>query len=43
VRNRANKQHILTKKDPKRKRQLRNDVVVSPSDEKRIRQLLPSL
>ena len=42
-RQKANKQHILTKKDPKRKRQLRNDVVVSPSDEKRIRQLLPSL
>jgi large subunit ribosomal protein L35 len=43
VRNRANKQHILTKKDPKRKRQLRNDAIVSPADEKRIRQLLPNL
>ncbi len=43
VRNRANKQHILTKKDPKRKRQLRNDVIVSPADAKRINQLLPYL
>jgi len=43
VRKRANKQHILTKKAPKRKRQLRNDTVVSPADEKRIKQLLPYL
>jgi len=43
VRNRANKQHILTKKDPKRKRQLRNDAVVTPSDEKRLKQMLPYL
>jgi len=43
VRNRANKQHILTKKAPKRKRQLRKDTIVSPADVKRIRQLLPSL
>ena len=43
VRNRANKQHILTKKDPKRKRQLRRDTLVSPADEKRIKQLLPNI
>ena len=43
VRNRANKQHILTKKDPKRKRQLRRDAVIAPSDAKRIKQLLPNL
>ena len=43
TRSRSNKQHILTKKDPKRKRQLRNDVVVSPADEKRVKQLLPNL
>ena len=43
VRNRANKQHILTKKDPKRKRQLRRDTLISQADEKRIKQLLPNL
>jgi large subunit ribosomal protein L35 len=43
VRNRANKQHILTKKSPKRKRQLRKDVVISRADEKRVRQMLPTL
>ena len=43
VRNRANKQHILTKKDAKRKRQLRNDVIVTPADEKRVKQMLPNL
>ena len=42
-RNKANKQHILTKKDPKRKRQLRNDTLISPADEKRVKQLLPNL
>jgi large subunit ribosomal protein L35 len=43
VRSRANKQHILTKKDPKRKRRLRKDALVAPTDEKRIKQLLPNL
>ena len=43
VRNRANKQHILTKKNAKRKRQLRNDAIITPADEKRVRQMLPNL
>lgn len=40
-RNRAFKKHILTKKAPKRKRQLRKSVIVSDSDQKRLRKLLP--
>lgn len=32
--------HILTKKSPKRKRQLRKDTLVSKADEKRIKRLL---
>jgi large subunit ribosomal protein L35 len=40
VRNRANKQHILTKKNAKRKRQLRNDAIITPADEKRVKQML---
>ena len=43
VRNKSNKQHILTKKSPKRKRNLRKDVVVARVDEKRLKQMLPSL
>ena len=43
VRNRANKQHILTKKNAKRKRQLRNDAIIKPADEKRVKQMLPNL
>ena len=43
VRNRANKQHILTKKSAKRKRQLRNDAIITPADEKRVKQMLPNL
>ena len=43
VRNRANKQHILTKKSAKRKRQLRNDAILTPADEKRVKQMLPNL
>jgi large subunit ribosomal protein L35 len=43
VRNRANKQHILTKKNAKRKRQLRNDAIITPADEKRVKQMLPNL
>ena len=41
VRSRSNKQHILTKKSPKRKRQLRRDGVVEPADQKRLDQMLP--
>jgi large subunit ribosomal protein L35 len=40
VRSRRNKQHILTKKSPKRKRRLRKDALVHPVDEKRVKQLL---
>lgn len=40
-RNRAFKKHILTKKAPKRKRQLRKSVIVSDSNQKRLRKLLP--
>ena len=43
VRSRKNKQHILTKKSPKRKRHLRKDPLVDPVDEKRIKQLIPYL
>jgi large subunit ribosomal protein L35 len=43
VMNRANKQHILTKKNAKRKRQLRNDAIITPADEKRVKQMLPNL
>ena len=40
-RNKAFKKHILTKKAPKRKRQLRKSVIVSDSDQNRLRKLLP--
>jgi len=43
VRSQKNKQHILTKKSPKRKRQLRKDVLVDPVDEKRVKQMIPYL
>jgi len=43
VRARRNKQHILTKKTQKRKRQLRKDALVDRVDEKRIKQMLPAL
>ena len=43
VRRKANKQHILTKKSSKRKRRLRKNKLVHPSDVGRIRQMLPSL
>lgn len=42
-RSRAYKRHILTKKSPKVKRQARADVVMSPSNEKVIKKLLPYL
>ena len=38
-RSRANKNHILEKKPPKRKRQLRSPVDVSPSDARTLRDL----
>ena len=38
-----NKQHILTKKSPKRKRHLRKRALVDPADEKRLKQMLPNL
>ncbi|MEZ5244696.1 MAG: 50S ribosomal protein L35 [Acidimicrobiales bacterium] len=34
-----NKNHILEKKSPKRKRQLRKTAIVSPADEKNLRDL----
>ena len=43
VRRKANKQHILTKKSSKRKRKLRKAALVSASDSKRLKQLLPTL
>lgn len=41
VRQKANKQHILTKKSTKRKRGLRQDDLVSPADMPRVRKMLP--
>ncbi|NIV45725.1 MAG: 50S ribosomal protein L35 [Gammaproteobacteria bacterium] len=43
VRSKSNKQHILTKKSPKRKRRLRKSALVARVDEKRVKQMLPSL
>ena len=40
VRQKANKQHILTKKSPSRKRRLRKDTIVAASDAKRLNQML---
>ena len=42
TRSRRNKQHILTKKSPKRKRRLRKGTLVDPVDAKRIKQMIPS-
>ncbi len=39
-RNKAYHSHILTKKSPKRKRNLRKSTLVSKADEKRARRLL---
>jgi large subunit ribosomal protein L35 len=39
----ANKQHILTKKSSKRKRKLRKNVLLHPTDERRVRQMIPTL
>lgn len=43
VRSRSNKQHILTKKSSKRKRQLRKSALVSSVDARRVKQLVPTL
>ena len=40
-RNKANKSHILTKKDRKRKRRLRKPDMVAKADEKRMKRMLP--
>lgn len=40
-RHKANKSHILTKKTTKRKRRLRKSDLVAPSDEKRLKRMLP--
>ena len=42
-RRRANKSHILTKKNSKRKRRLRQPTLVDKVDEKRMNRLLPNL
>ncbi len=42
-RNKANKQHILTKKSTKRKRHMRGTEEVAAADVPRIKQLLPYL
>jgi large subunit ribosomal protein L35 len=43
VRSRKNKQHILTKKSPKRKRHLRKEALVDKVDAKRVKQMIPYL
>ena len=43
VRARQNKQHILTKKSPKRKRHLRKDALIDRVDAKRVQQMVPYL
>ncbi len=42
-RQKANKQHILTKKTTKRKRGLRQDTLISEADAPRVRKMLPYL
>ena len=41
VRQKANKQHILTKKRTKRKRGLRQDTLLAPADVRRVKRMLP--
>jgi len=41
-RNKSLKSHILTKKSPKRKRNLRQATMIEKVDEKKIRNLLPN-
>ncbi|HLR76581.1 MAG TPA: 50S ribosomal protein L35 [Balneolaceae bacterium] len=40
-RKKAGKKHILTKKTPKRKRDLRKATLVDKADEKAVKQMLP--
>ena len=42
-RRQAFKNHILTKKSPKRKRQLRGGTLVAAADERAVRKMLPQL
>ncbi len=42
-RKRAFHSHILTKKDPKRKRRLRSTTLIAKADEKAVRKLVPNL
>ncbi|MCB1747443.1 MAG: 50S ribosomal protein L35 [Gammaproteobacteria bacterium] len=37
------KRHILTKKSPKRKRQLRHGTLIAAADEAAVRQMLPGV
>ena len=41
VRQKANKQHILTKKRTKRKRGLRQDTLLSAADTSRVKRMIP--
>ncbi|MBW1658941.1 MAG: 50S ribosomal protein L35 [Deltaproteobacteria bacterium] len=41
VRQKAYHSHILTKKSPKRKRNLRQGTLIDPADVKRIKRLIP--
>ena len=43
VRQKANKQHILTKKTTKRKRGLRQDELIAPADVARVKKMLPGI
>lgn len=43
ARNKANKQHILTKKRTKRKRKMRQLDTIAPVDEERVKRMLPYL
>ncbi|HIG69312.1 MAG: 50S ribosomal protein L35 [Myxococcota bacterium] len=43
TRQKANKQHILTKKSTKRKRGLRQDDLISPADTARVKKMLPGI
>ena len=43
VRQKANKQHILTKKRTKRKRGLRQEELISAADMSRVKRMLPGL
>ena len=43
IRNKAYKSHILTKKSTKRKRNLRKDIVMDPTNAKVMKKILPYL